>query len=202
MTNKFKLRYAKWQNTTRISVGLLSGLLIGLVQLCFSGCGYRIGSPERTIPGGYHQINVPVFKNHTHETGIEVGFTNALIHEFERSRTARIVDAVHAEAKVDGEIIELKYLPGSDRTLGYGATLKTGYTINLKVRVTLRRRSDDSVLWAGHFEKSTDYSAPQVTLAGINSVNPLYNLSARRQKIEGMALDMMAEAHDRMSESF
>lgn len=172
----------------------------------FSACAYRVGAPDRMIPGGYKQLAVPIFRNHTQEVGIEVGFTNSLVTELERSRTARVVDAMHAEAQIDGEILSVQYqAPSSDvtaPTLPTGSVLKTSYTIVVKSKVTLRRRADQQILWAGEFRGERTFTSSQVTQFGVNTVNPLYNLSARRQNIEQMATDLMAEAHDRMSESF
>lgn len=158
------------------------------------------------IPGGYKQLTVPIFKNYTQETGIEVAFTNSLVSELERSRTARVVDAHHAEAQIDGEILSVKYQAqagdNASFTLPKGSVLKTTYQIVITSRVTLRRRADQQILWSGEFKGERTYTASQVTQFGVNTVNPLYNLSARRQNIDLMANDLMAEAHDRMSESF
>lgn len=180
-------------------------LLFGLVVFWLSACAYHLGGPDRILPGGYKQVTIPIFRNLTQETGIEVGFTNALIHEFERSRSARIVAPPHAEAQLDGEILTVQYLPGGKQdggSLPTGSVLTSEYRILLTVRVTLRRRADNEVLWQGEFQGERTYVAPQVTQGAINTVNPLYNLSARRQNIEIMASDLMSEAHDRMSESF
>lgn len=62
--------------------------------------------------------------------------------------------------------------------------------------------SDQSVIWTGSFDGSRTYSAASVSLAGIHSVNPLYNLSAKRQNIMLIANDLMAEAHDRIRRTF
>lgn len=171
-----------------------------------AGCSsYRLGGPDRQLPGGYSQIHIPIFKNATQEVGIEVGFTNALIQEFERSRSARVVAREYAEAQVEGEIQSVLYQPGGiqggDR-FPKGSVLASEYRVLMTVRVRLKRMSDNAELWAGTFQGERTYVAPQVLQAGINTVNPLYNLSARRQNIENMANDLMSEAHDRMSESF
>lgn len=169
------------------------------------GCAYRAGGPDRSLPGGYTQVHIPIFKNLTQEVGIEVGFTNALIAEFERSRAARVVPATYADTQVDGEIVTLQYLPGGIQEGGkfpHGSVLASEYRVLLTVRVTLRKKSDQSILWQGQFQGERTYVAPQVVQAGVNTVNPLYNLSARRQNIEIMAADLMSQAHDRMSESF
>ena len=179
-----------------------------MIALTACGCAYTLGGPDRALPGGYRQVTIPIFKNRSQETGIEVGFTNALIREFERSRSARVVTPAYAEAQVDGEIVDVQYLSGGQQEGGRGGSLPRGsvlsseYRILLTVRVTLRRKADNAQLWQGEFQGERTYVAPQVTQGGINTVNPLYNLSARRQNIEIMANDLMAEAHDRMSESF
>lgn len=178
--------------------------------LFLSGCAYRLGTPTRSIPGGYKQISVPVFKNKTQETGIEMAFTNSLIQEFQRSRVARVVDNSLSEVAVIGEITSVQYLPGAKRTAGdssalylpSGTVLASEYRILLNVTVKVVRQADGTELWSGGFSGERTYQAPLVTLAGVNSVNPLYNLSARRQNIDVMSLDLMAEAHDRITENF
>ncbi|WP_413294420.1 LptE family protein [Bdellovibrio sp. HCB185ZH] len=164
---------------------------------------------SRTIPGGYKQISVPVFKNKTNEPGLEVAFTNGLIHEFQRSRVARVVDNSLSEVAVMGTIDTVAYLPGAKRVAGdsstflpKGTVIASEYRILLTVTVKVVRQADGTQLWAGSFTGERTYAAPQVTLAGVNSVDPLYNLSARRQNIDLMANDLMLEAHDRITENF
>ncbi len=143
------------------------------------------------------------------EPGIEVAFTNALIQEFERAKIGRITGAPQAEVLVEGVITSVSYpKSGTDLTseknssMPLGAVLATSYQILITADVILRRNSDKSILWQGTFNGERTYNAPQVTTAGVNTVNPLYNLSARRQNIDLMALEMMSEAHDRMTENF
>lgn len=190
---------------------ILKGLLIvGFTALFSTGCAYTVGSGARSIPGGYKQISIPVFKNRTQEVGIEVGYTNALIQEFQRSRIARIVDNSLSEVAVMGQIDTIQYIPGAKRVSGDsaapylpdGTVIAAEYRILLSVTVKLVRQADGTELWSGNFTGERTYAAPQVTLAGVNSVNPLYNLSARRQNIDIMANDMMVEAHDRITENF
>ncbi|WP_374079369.1 LptE family protein [Bdellovibrio bacteriovorus] len=188
---------------------IFKGLLILSLFLStlLTGCAYRLGAATRSIPGGYRQISVPVFKNKTQETGIEVAFTNALIQEFQRSRIARVVDNSLSEVAVVGQIDTIQYLPSSPRKEGElylpkGTVIASEYRILLTVTVKVVRQADGTELWSGSFSGERTYVAPQVTLAGVNSVNPLYNLSARRQNIDVMANDIMTEAHDRITENF
>jgi hypothetical protein len=170
-----------------------------------SGCAYRWGAPDRSLPGGYRLVFIPIFKNLTAEPGIEVEFTNALRREFERSKVAHVAEPELAEAELVGEIISLGYQPEAPKEGGditTGTVLVTQYNIVLNVRITLKKRANQAVLWAGDFSSQRTYIAPQVNAAGINTVNPLYNLSARRQNIQVMSATMMAEAHDRITENF
>lgn len=181
-------------------------MLLVFSALATTACSYRLGAPDRVLPGGYKQVSIPVFKNLSQEPGIEMAFTNAIIQEFSRSKSARVVDPIFAEAQLVGEIISVQYRPGgesfNDPSLPTGTVLATQYTIVIEVQVTLRRRSDGQILHQQNYIREQPYTAPQVKQAGVNTVNPLYNLSSRRQNIDVMATDMMAEAHDRISENF
>ncbi len=169
-----------------------------------SGCAYRFGNADRSLPGGYKQVNIPIFKNYSQEPSIEVLFTNALTHEFEKSKFARVTETSQSEVFIEGEIRSIQYLGTGKRTDGLptGSVLATSYDIQVVVSVAVRRQSDRSALWQGEFTRTRSYSAPQVTLPGVNTVNPLYNLSARRQNLEILANDLMSEAHDRITENF
>jgi hypothetical protein len=186
-------------------------LSLVFLALFFSSCAsYRLSTTERSIPGGYKQVSIPIFKNKTQETGIEVAFTNSFNKEFQRSKVAHIVDNNLSEVKLEGIIESVEYQSGARKTSGdasapflpSGTVLATEYRILVKVTLRAIRQSDGVEIWQGSFAGERTYAAPQVTLAGVNSVNPLYNLSARRQNIDTMANDMMAEAHDRITENF
>ena len=172
--------------------------------MALTACTYRLGSPDRSLPGGYRQVYVPIFKNLSQETGIEVDFTNSLIQEFERAKIGRVTDSNQAEVVAEGLIESVTYAASGLNSTAQitGAVLATQYQILITARVTLRRQSDKSVLWSGTFNGEKAYYSPQIIAAGINTANPLYNLSARRQNIQIMASEMMTEAHDRITENF
>lgn len=184
-------------------------LILGLLAITTaSGCAYTFGRGPRSIPGGYKQISVPTFKNRSQETGAEVAFTSALMQEFLRSKVARVVDDPLAEVRIEGEIAAITAMADAKREadssnmLPDGTVLATQYRLLAAVNLKVIRRSDNEVLWQGQFNGERTYAAPQVTLSGVNTVNPLYNLSARRQNLEAMANDMMVEAHSRLTENF
>lgn len=185
--------------------------VLGIIfSFMMTSCAYRLGSGPRSIPGGYKSVSVPLFKNKSFEPGIEVSFTNSLLHEFQRAKVAQVVDDALAEARVEGEIISVEYLPGEPKTsndettrfLPKGTLLATEYRILLKLSIRIVRISDQIEIWSGNFSGERTYPAPQVTIAGLNSVNPLYNLSARRQNMDLLAKDLMSEAYNRITENF
>ncbi|MGE0634017.1 MAG: LptE family protein [Pseudobdellovibrionaceae bacterium] len=171
---------------------------------CFSGCAYRMGAVERNLPGGYSQVAVPIFKNASYEPSIEVFFTNSLIREFERSKVASVTDRSEAQVILEGDISSVTYTHSNQSELiaPQGVVLTKTYLVNVTVNIRVVRASDRKILWNGSFRGESPYTAPGVHMAGINSVNPLYNLSARRQTIEKISQSLMAEAHDRITENF
>lgn len=183
-----------------------------LVMFLTSSCAYRLGVQGRKFPGNYEVVEIPMFKNLSQEPGVEVTFTNSLIQEFERNKVARVVDSSHQPSSpvvVRGEITSIQYLASApvQKTeqapyLPEGAVIASAYRVVVTTAVSIVEKSSGKVLWTSSFIGESSYAAPQVTIARLNSVNPLYNLSSRRRIIESIARDLMVEAHDRMTENF
>lgn len=181
-----------------------------ILILFFTSCAYNMGVSERKVPGNVKTVAITMLKNQSQEVGAEVYFTNALTSEFLRSKIVTVVEEPLADALLSGKITKIEYIApetglklAKDSTyLPQGTVLATVYNVNISVDVSLVRRGDGKVLWQGTYTGVRSYSAPQVTLPVVNSVNPLYNLSARRQNIELIANDVMSEVHDRMTDNF
>ena len=172
------------------------------------GCGYEFGPRDRSMPGGYKKIAVPVFKNRTQEPIIETYFTNSLLGEFQKAKIVEVVPSNLADVIVEGEISQLKssregFLePGDLSNLPQETYLATEYEISIECEIRVRRVHDGQILWQNLFRGKRVHSAAKITTPGLNSANPLYNLSARRQNFELLAQDLMAEAYARMTENF
>lgn len=203
----FPLRIARFAVFALTTAGLVFGGVFG--------CAYHLGDSERDIPGGYRTVAVPVFKNNTSETGIEVYFTNAMIREFERSRIGKVTEKSQAQTTLEGVIDSVDYVagselsnadkdvwPGGKKPLPDHTVLVTEYRILLTASLKLLRNSDKTVLWSGTFKGERAYFAPKIGSPGINSANATYNQSARYQNIQLIAADVMNEAHNRLTESF
>ena len=175
-------------------------------------CAYNLGYRERRLPGGYRTISIPVFQNITKEVGIEAYFTNSLIREFERSQVAKVSDKSKSPVYIEGTIssvtmtangqtaansksAELKYLPKN-------TVLNTGYRVSVELYLKLIKSSDKKIIWEEKFVNERVFSAAQISVPVINSVNPLYNHNAKHQNITVLANETMREAHDRLTERF
>lgn len=181
-----------------------------LVTIACTSCAYRAGYSDRRVPGGYDLVAVPIFKNDTVEAGVEVYFTESIIRELERAKLARVVPKARSQVTLLGTIVRVQYLPGSptraDSTetnfLPETTVLNAEYRILATVRLELRRNSDQRMLWSSLFQQEKIYSTPRIGTTSLNSANALYNHSARYAKLQSMADEMMAEAHDRLTENF
>jgi len=189
--------------------GRITGFILALSLL--SGCSYRWGFRERSVPGGYKEVAIPVFKNRSQEVGIESDFTNALVLQFERSQVARVTSQAAAPVRIEGEIVKVTLLGTGGGLIGGkdpnnplpdSAALWTEYQINVDARITVRRQSDEKILWQGKLSEQKNYEAPRIGEPVVNSANATYNDSARRHALAALADEMMSEAHDRITENF
>lgn len=170
-----------------------------------TSCAYRWGAPSRQLPGGHQKISIPIFKNKTQEPYVEVFFTNALLSEFERSKLAQLVDSKFADAILEGYIHSIEYLPAGPREGGdlpMGTVLASEYRIIVRTEIKMKRVSDEKIIWSQELKSERTYVAPQVTQAVVNTVNPLYNHSARRINIEAISKQMMNEIFSKLTENF
>jgi hypothetical protein len=176
-----------------------------------AGCSYRFGFRERAVPGGYKQVAIPIFKNLSDRVGIETDFTNALVLQFERSQVAQVTGKAMAPVRIDGEITRVTVTgtggglfggPDSTNPLPADAALWTEYQIDVYARISVRRQSDEKILWTSIFHEQKNYQSPQIGEPTVNSANATYNESALRHTLADLADDMMSEAHDRITENF
>lgn len=89
------------------------GVAINLFFL--SGCGYHLGN---TLPKGMETIHIPIFKNHTQEPNIELGFTDKTIERFLIDGSLQVTEEEDADVTLTVEIIDYRKEPvrftGSD----------------------------------------------------------------------------------------
>lgn len=206
-------RYRDGMYAYRLRTLVISALLLCAFGL--AGCAYSIGIQDRRLPEGYTLVAVPIFKNQTQEVGVEVPFTNAIIREFARSQIATVVDRSNAQVILEGTLERIQYDVANQLILSCppppitevcvmpnNTILNSEYRISVWTRLVLKRASDGKILWSEAFTGQKSYLAPKIWIEGLNSANALYNHSSRQENLSAMAIDIMAEAHGRLTENF
>lgn len=181
-----------------------------LLALIFSlsSCSYQWGNQGQRLPGGYKKIAVPVFRNNTSEQGIESFFTNAILKRLSQSSVFEITNMDGAEVILEGNIEKIVVTRSGDidseskLILPDYVVLSSTNTVELYVSLVLRHSASGKSLWQSSFVTSVSYKAAQVGAPVINSINPLYNKSARSENLALAAEDLMASAYSRLTESF
>lgn len=156
-----------------------------------------------------------MFKNKSAEVGIEPMFTDSMVRRFERSQVAHVVGSENAPVKLEGVITRVETIPGAalditSKTAIQPATnlasnvvvMTTDYRLRVTAEITLKRKSDDKVIWQGGFANEKIYNSPRIGTPVVNSADATYNQSARMAAISQLAEEMMQEAHDRITENF
>ncbi len=185
---------------------LIALLAASSISASISGCAYHFSSQYRRLPGGYDRIAVPMFKNITAETGIETFFTSAMIEELQRDQFSKVVTKEDAQVILEGTLASVEFAQGgalSDTKLtDRKVYLVSEYRAYVTVSMSLKRVSDQKLLWQGNFQGEKQYPAPQITTEGLDTANPNYNHSARLQNLKILARDVMTQAYINLTETF
>lgn len=179
-------------------------------MLLLSSCAYKVGQKFRSLPGGYQKLSIPLMKNKSMEPGAEAVMTQALKEEFFRSTVLKVVNDSEAEVRLEGQIDNLRFdtkLDGimessTNNFLPSGTVLATSYNMNLNMTIKLVKISTMEVLWQSNFGSARPMSASRVTIAGLNSVNPIYNQNAKRLALESIAYELSNQIHSNLTENF
>lgn len=178
------------------------------MALIVASCAYKVGQKFRSLPGGYQRLSIPVIKNKSMEPGAESIVTQALKEEFFRSTILKVVNDSDAEVRLEGQIDSLNYasiaIKESDpkNLLPTGTVLATTYNMTVVLTVKLVKTGTAEVLWQSQFTSSRPMNASQVTIAGVNSVNPIYNQNAKRLVLENVAYELSNQIHNNLTENF
>lgn len=179
------------------------------IAILMSSCAYKVGQKFRSLPGGYQKMSIPVIKNKSMEPGAEAIMTQALKEEFFRSTVLKIVSDNEAEVRLEGQIDSLRYdwignplTPDPNNNLPTGTVMGTVYNMTVLLTVKLVKTSTSEVLWQSQFTGSRPMNASRVTIAGVNSINPIYNQSAKRTVFEVVASELSNQIHNNLTESF
>lgn len=134
----------------------LISLLLLLLSSLFSGCGYHsIAQDGEKHFGEGATVSIPIFSNKTFKPDLENLLLNNLIGEFAKRKGLRVVDRETSDYTLSGEVL----------TYGKTAVSYTGYDIvkeykaTITIAATLRKNSNQKVIWRGQLSWSQDLPA-------------------------------------------
>ena len=132
-------------------------VLFLLIICCYlSGCGYHAVSWEAGPHGSAGKaVSIPVFANKTFKPNVESTLANAVVDEFAKRNSPRIAGADDADMTLSGEVTAY-----SSTAISYSRNdTITEYNASMKLGATLRRNSNQQVLWKGELSWSQAFPA-------------------------------------------
>lgn len=132
-------------------------VLLLVVILCLSGCGYYFPGQGGTVPGQVNSIYIPLFVNRTAEPQLENRLTNKVSEVFSRRKSLSQVERPDlAEAILKGKIESYRSRPlaydSQDNISEYRATMQVSAEL-------LGGSEQQTVLWQAAETWSVDYLA-------------------------------------------
>lgn len=166
-------------------------ILLSLLALIISGCGYSFSGMGGTMPGNVESLYIPLMANQTSEPRIEHDLTSSVTRVFTRSGKVIIYEqSGSADAILDGKIV--KY---TNRAVSYDSNDDISeYRSTMLVDVDLVRNDNEKqIIWHKTVTWSTDYSA---------SDNKSEQEDREDQAIDELSSRLAEELYDQLMNSF
>jgi hypothetical protein len=166
-------------------------LMIGLLFLFFvSGCGYGFRGTVNNLPRDIQAVSIPVFVNESSEPGVEVVFANALIYEFNRSQTLKVVSESQAQATINGKIRSIVI----DPVVYANQTQALDRKLTITLEIVCRRSDNQQVLWQN--QNLSRYEVYHIT------TDPNQTQRNKDEAIKKIAQDLSERIHNSILENF
>ena len=105
MNKNLKIKISGTRCPHRIAATMMAATLL----LHLTGCaGYRLGS---SLPPDVRSVYVPAIINATSEPSLETEVTRAVIQEFQRDGTLRVLDKSQADVTIDVRLVKFMLEP-------------------------------------------------------------------------------------------
>ena len=129
-------------------------VMVALLALLLSGCGYRLQGRSDALPGDVRSLYVELFRNDSYEPYLENSITNEVVGRFARHDRLEIVEQpAQAEGILGGRIVGY-----SNSALSYDSDDNIAeYRSKMTVEGVLRRVDNGEVLWKGTVAWQEDY---------------------------------------------
>jgi outer membrane lipopolysaccharide assembly protein LptE/RlpB len=166
-------------------------VLLSLVALIVSGCGYSFSGMGGSMPGNVESLYIPLMTNQTSEPRIEHNLTSYVTRVFTRSGKVNIFEQGQSvDAILDGKIVSY-----TNRAVSYDSNDDISeYRSTMIVDVELVRNDiEKQILWHKTVTWSTDYSA---------SNNKALQEDREDQAIDELSSRLAEELYDQLMNSF
>lgn len=121
-------------------------IIAEMLALAFgvAGCGYRVRSSVRALPGDIESLGIPTFMNHTNQYKLEQWITGAILKEFNaRTRIQVHSNQSGADAVLLGEIMSVQSTPVTYSSRSFGSA----FMVTVQISAKMIRRKDSKVIW-------------------------------------------------------
>ena len=119
-------------------------LLIVILSVLLSGCGYALAGRGSTLPASIKTIGIPLFTNRTTVFNLETTLTTKVRSEFiGRGKYDILPEATGVDALLTGEVTTVSIAPASINA----QQLASRYAITMVASVVLKDTKTNMVLW-------------------------------------------------------
>ena len=134
----------------------MKSLLLGLMLLLLTGCGYRLAGESLALPADVSNLRIEMFVNRTMEPYLENIVTTQVTRRLLLLPELTLVEKPeNAEAIVSGKIL----LYSVEASAYDGQNIVTQYRATMTIETELRRRLDGKILWRGKLVRFQPFSA-------------------------------------------
>jgi outer membrane lipopolysaccharide assembly protein LptE/RlpB len=160
----------------------LAGFLLTIVLICcLAGCGYHtMNWAANPHSGAGKTVSIPVFANKTFKPNLESTLANAVVDQFAKSSSFRVARSANADMTLSGEVVSY-----STNAIAYSrGDNVTEYISSMTLVATLRRNSNQQVLWKGELSWRQTYPANTSIALQQNAENAAIEEICRRLALE------------------
>lgn len=176
---------------------IAAALLVAIVVLATSGCGYALAGRGSFLPAYIKTIGIPMFTNRTTVFNLETTLTERVRSEFiGRGKYQILPENTGVDALLTGEVTAVTIAPASFTA----NQLASRYTITMAASVQLRDvRNNNMVLWENpSLVFRQDYEAT----SGQNAVDPAAFFNQDANALDRMSTDFARSIVSAILEAF
>ncbi len=162
-----------------------------------------------SLPGGYTTIFLKDIENNTLEVGLESDFRELFFRQFGTSQYIQLKPDSQSETelKITVESVLVSPTGALSRrdlpSLPSGKSLASSYRVVLNIYAELRNNLPSrKLLWAQKFSANRIFSASRIGSEVFNSVNALYDESAKKETLKVLTKELAEEVYISVMEGF